>query len=496
MQTILKKPRPIVIITTLVLLNLLMKGFYLSSNSLAGDEPFSVYHAQMDVLSIIHLLSEGNNPPLYEIFLHFWIHLFGISEFAVRLPSLIFSSITLIYIYKIGRDFLNSRIALYSSLIFIFSNYHILFAHEARVYSLLGLLTTMSMYVFMGLLKHCCNRKITLPHAKNELRLKILALIIVNTLLIYAHYFGFFVLFLQFLFFISNRHRITTYWRGLLLVTSALILTYIPNIPTFLNRFFQSSQEGTWVEPPDGIESIYNLLCQICNAPVVTVCVISILIFSFVKYIITKKRNGQNRPFFQLVFLWSLFILFFMYVMSFSIPMFIDRYLMPSAVGFCLLLGIALDYIFSTTKYIYLIPIVNIILLMATVKPNITNKRSVYEMVKYIKEIKDTNTLLIICPTDFLLNFCYYYNQDVFKEYNTESIYLNIQKSLESNNIKGVYHIDELEHSGWNNIIYLDAAANFQYPNNNIIDRLDGNYHLENKSHFKDIFNVYEYSKD
>ena len=490
----IKKEKHIVLLALVLLLNLVLKGIFLSSNSLAGDEPFSVYHAQMDIMSIINILSEGNNPPLYEIFLHFWIDVFGISELAVRLPSLIFSCLTLLFIYKIGRRYLNDRIAIYSSLLFIFSNYHILFSHEARVYSLLGLLTVMSMYYFMWILKYCSNESIRSATSNYKLRKNVGALTILNSLIIYSHYFGFFVLLVQFIFFISNRKRIAEYWKYFLLCISIIGFVYLPNIHIILSRFIQSSTQGTWIEPPNGLDSFYNMLRQLCNAPVVTVCAISLLIISLVKFLITKKENAKNRLHVRLVILWVSFIIVVMFTVSFRIPMFIDRYLMPAAVAFSLVLGIALNYINPIRKFPHLFPAVFIILFAASAQPNITNKRNVSETVNFIKENQDTNTLVIICPPELLFNFAYYYDKDIFKNYNTEDVYLNIKKSLGSNNIHAAYNIAEIDYRKWRQIIYLDAAANFSYPDNSIIQRLEEDYQLNKKSHFKEIFNVYEYS--
>ena len=85
----------------LVLFNFLLKRIGLTTNSIALDEPFSIYVAQFDVTKIIQYLSSGNNPPLFEIILHYWIKFFGIKASSVRFLSCLFSALTALYVFKI-----------------------------------------------------------------------------------------------------------------------------------------------------------------------------------------------------------------------------------------------------------------------------------------------------------------------------------------------------------------------------------------------------------
>lgn len=483
------------IIFALVIINFLVKGMFMSSNSLAGDEPFSVYHAQMNTASIIKLLSEGNNPPLYEILLHFWIKIFGITEFSVRFPSLIFSCLTVLVIYKLGIKYLNSRVALSASIIFIFSNYHILFAHEARVYAFLGLLTVISMYLFMGIFHddEINNESGDYTRLKNKLTTKFILLAIVNTLIIYSHYFGFFVLLIQFLFLLFNFPFLVKHWKKVFLSASIIALLYSPFILLIFNRFIASSG-GTWVQAPTGFESIYNMLWVFSNAPVVAVCCITLLVFSLLKYL-THFKNELNNIHSGFVIFWFGFIFFFMFGVSYWIPMFMDRYLMPAAIAYPLLVGICADYLIKTSNYRFVIPVVISLLFVVTVKPNMTNKRNVRETVEKIKALKTNRTIVYFCPDYFELNFAYYYNIEYFKDYDDNNKN-NIYQHLHSENIFPINSFNQIDTNLINlgdKLIYLDASADFSYPNNNIKIELDLNFHLKNQYNFHEVFSVFEY---
>ena len=492
---IIRKHKLTIIGIVLVIINFLVKGLFLANNSLGGDEPFSVYHAQMDIISIIQLLSAGNNPPLYEILLHFWIKIFGISEFSVRFPSLLFSCISLWFIYKIGHSYLNKRIALYASLQFIFSKYHIVFAHEAIVYSFLGMLTIISMYYFMGIVYdyHKNAQQEVNEKLKKRTTTHFILLTLVNTLIIYSHYIGFFVVWTQVIFLLGNKNLLSKHWKKILLSLSLMLILYIPNILVIWLRFIEFSK-GTWVRPPEGFESIYNMLWSFSNIPAVTVCVITLVSVSLLKFIVRYKKE-QKKPLYVFVIFWFAFIFLGMFSISYWIPMFLDWYVMPAAIAFPLLLGICMDYVIKKPKYNYIIPVILCLLFIMSAKPNITNKRNVRECVEKIKEIKQTNTLVIISPSTFMLNFSYYYNITFFKNYHSQKIYSRIHQALISENIYAINDIKEIDLKPWHHIAYVDAAADFSSPNNNIKKELDAHYHLKNTFQFYEIFNVFEYKK-
>ena len=467
----------------LIILNLILKTIFISSNSVGGDEPFSIYHAQLDVSSIIHQLSFGNNPPLYEIILHFWIELFGITELSVRLPSLIFSSVTVLFIYKIGKEYFTYQTALITSLLFSFSNYHLAFSHEARVYCLFALLTAMSMYLFLII----CNKQQDFKYY--------LLLLTINVLLLYSHYFGFYVIIIQTIsvaFINDIRNKILGKYIVYIL---GLILLYIPNLHILITRFLEASMHGTWVKSPNGFESIYNMLWQFSNKPVATVIAISILLVALVKLII--KKDIKNIPTSnKIILMWFLFPFLFMFIISYWIPMFLDRYLIFVSLAFYFVLSLCSSYIISQRKYKLILPGILVILFAVTFNPNVDNKRHVKETVEKVKELKDSRTNVLICPQHFIYDFTYYFSSEIFKETDNENPSYKISENLLKQNIFIINDINEVNLSNCDKIIFLDAASQFSFPENNILKTLEKSYKLKNTYKFYEIFNVYEFVKE
>lgn len=467
----------------LLFLNFILKILYIKSQSVAGDEPFSIYHAQMNVLSIMEQLRQGNNPPLFEIFLHYWIKIFGINELAVRFPSMIFSSLTVFFIYRIGIRFYTYPFALFSSLIYSFSNYHLFFAHECRVYSLFAFLTTLSMYCFLEIINYSKERKY------------LVVLIIADILLLYAHYFGFFVLFTQFIAVVSISELRKNFFKSSIGVIFIISIAYIPNLQILFHRFFDTTKSGSWVKPPNGIESIYNMLWDFSNKPLTTILCIAVLVGAIIKFIVLKNYKAVSKNT-KVILLWFLFPFLFMFIISYWLPMFLDRYLIFVSIGYYLILAIAVNYLYVQKTFgNNTIAGLIVVFFIITFRPNIDNKRHVKEAIEKIVALKDGNTEVIMCPYHFVLNFTYYYNQNIFKDADEKNVFGKIVERLKKEKIYAINSFDPALFDS-EKIIYLDAAADFSFPNNNILNTLNKKYQLINTFRYYEVFNVYEFKKN
>jgi len=89
-----------------------------------------------------------NHPPLYYLILKAWTFIFGFSEVSLRLPSVIFGILTILFVYKIAKKFTKIN-PIIPTILLATSPLHIYYSQEARMYSLAAFLTTATIYFFL-----------------------------------------------------------------------------------------------------------------------------------------------------------------------------------------------------------------------------------------------------------------------------------------------------------------------------------------------------------
>src|SRR5215204_2761750 len=188
----------------ILLVALLLRVFQLDAESLWLDEATSVYIGNHGFVQILKISFAEINPPLYYLLLHYWMQLFGGSEFSVRLPSVFFGVFSVAMLYKVGTLLFNKRTGLMSAFIMAISAYQIYYSQEARAYTMSVLLALISFYYFLKLFE-----------GKDYWILA--GYVLSSTALMYAHYYGLFLVFAQALFVLGfyalrgHKHNATTF---------------------------------------------------------------------------------------------------------------------------------------------------------------------------------------------------------------------------------------------------------------------------------------------
>ncbi len=464
----------------LFLIAFIWKLVFIETRNICIDEPFTIFHAQQSALDIIKLSTQNEpNPPLFMLLEHFWIDLFGISSLSVRMLPLLFNALTVIYIFFIGKKFFNPWCGIFASGIFILSTNHFYFGLEARTYSLLSLATAASLFYFLSLIQNYNNKKL------------LAALVIANFVLTYCHFFGWFVVFVQFatsFIYIKDRKL----FKMLLLSIIITGVSFSPMAIIFIKQFFISSH-GTWVQPPSNSEYLSQLYWFLNAKRVFIFILISILAGSI--FMIGTKNYKKISNELLILFLWWFIPYTIMFLISSKIPMFINRYILFNSIGLYLFIAAIITFLYKKT-YLYIISTIILVLMLLNIQIN--SKEFFYREVKnsadFVKRNANSNSIVIIYPHWAAWGFVYYYNNEIFKNaYDFDSV-------LKKNNIFPVWNIDYAKDYISKNqdkriLYYQDGSTDYKA----IVNYLDSTYRRVDSAFYPQCFNVFIYdplSKD
>lgn len=194
----------------------LISYFFLIGNSIRLDEAQSLWQTSHSIAGTLKVVAQDVHVPLYHLLLHFWQVAFGQTIETARLLSLLFFLATIPVVYLLARRVLSVNWSLFVTVLFSLSPFMNWYANEARMYTLLVLVATLSQLFFMRLIE-------------SKGRRGWLGYTLTAMVGIYAHYFFFFGLITQGIYFLATRKHFV---KGTLLkfiaVAGLLALEFLP----------------------------------------------------------------------------------------------------------------------------------------------------------------------------------------------------------------------------------------------------------------------------
>ncbi len=416
------------ILALVLLSNAIIKLIFLKESHLYLDEPYTVFVCQMDFHEMFAAIKAEHDPnaPMYFIFLHYWISLFGISEISVKSLSIIFSLITAFFIFTIGKKFFNHTTAFVASLLFLFTPVQQHYAQEARCFSMVTMLVSISYYFYFELLT-------------NHKKWSLIGLALVNSLAMYTHYlvvYAFIVQFIGVLFFIKTEQKAFKFY---FLSQIIAILLFIPQIIIVL-KMNHPGFEGI-LSKPDIWQLKYSLYTLSGNKAFIYLGIPLFLLFYIVSKLIKRPIISSEANKKHLVILFLLFVLPILlnFLVSQISPFFTIRYMVYTNLGFVLFLAFFITVL--NVKWVFkafiILALGSVLISEFDYKPEkLMNWKKVAEE---IKKYKNENDLVLVSAWWNHRPLVYYYNRDMFKDYK------NTLQKLGNDNVTALNTADGLE---------------------------------------------------
>lgn len=137
----------------ITLIGLALRLYGLDSESFWLDEIITANRAFEPLHQILFGWDSATQGPLYYLLMKAWCALFGNGEFALRIWSVIFGTLTIPCIYLLGRQLFSGTSALLASLFISVHPFAIHYSQEARPYALFLLLSVLSFFYLLILMR-------------------------------------------------------------------------------------------------------------------------------------------------------------------------------------------------------------------------------------------------------------------------------------------------------------------------------------------------------
>jgi mannosyltransferase len=300
----------------------LMGLIRIGHSSISFDESASLFISREWTAMWETLLHHETNMWLYYILLNFW-QAIGRSEFVVRFLSVIFAVATVPVVWGSGRILFDRRRAAVATILFSVNILVIQYAQNARGYTLLLFLVSLSSYLFVRAIEE---RSVGLW----------LWYAVASALAVYAHLFGFLALGAQVIsLVVLGRHDIP--WKHMLTGAAFFLLLLVPMI-VFQSLF---TGQADWIQRPS-LHDVYTAVRSLAGTSPVFIAVYVPLAMVSIIGIWRSVQGQQDRARWKNVYPVFLLVAPFAVIVPFSYalkPMLVPRYMIFCVVPFVLLVA-------------------------------------------------------------------------------------------------------------------------------------------------------------
>jgi hypothetical protein len=246
MKIFLQKNIDRILLGCVLLTAFLLRVYRLPSIPFMHDEFSAIFRTQYDSFS--ELIEKGvmvdGHPPAIQVFLFYWIKIFGISEVWLKLPFIISGVFSVFFAYKIAQEWFGKTSAILIAILIAFLQYPIMYSQIIRPYG--------SGLFFILVFTYFWNKLIFHPE-QNKIR-NVIGFAISGALCAYDHHFALLqsaIIGLSGFLFV-RRPDFLKY----LIANLAIVILYLPNLPVFFAQLNLKGIEG-WLDKPAG-DFIFN----------------------------------------------------------------------------------------------------------------------------------------------------------------------------------------------------------------------------------------------
>jgi mannosyltransferase len=324
--------------------------YYLGNLGIWADEGYTAYISKKGLFKIVELLKFDSAPPLYYLVVSPFLKIID-NELFLRLPSAIAGCLTVILIFIVGRKLVDKKTGFYAAFVLGLSPLHIYYSQEARNYSLLALFSVCAFYFFIRI-------------KDRNLVLNYIAYSLFCLCVLYTHNLGLFfylaILISGFLYGYFNK----PYLKGWLISNFIILILYIPWLQTFILQVGISNRTVGWIQYI-WMDKVYYLAIPLSlfafmiggkipgHVGIYTVedyvywsLILHVFVAIFLILYLINRASKEERKKVLLISAILILPLFFMWISSFKIPVYLPgRTDMGVFPFFALLVGYAISRI-------------------------------------------------------------------------------------------------------------------------------------------------------